>query len=51
MVIAGPDYECIYADVGTNGRASDGGVWGKCGLSEDIENGKVSFPEASCLPH
>ena len=22
MVVAGPDYECIYADVGTNGRIS-----------------------------
>ena len=27
MAVAGPNYECIYADVGTNGRISDGGVW------------------------
>ena len=27
MAVAGPDYECLYADVGTNGRVSDGGVW------------------------
>lgn len=26
MVIAGPDYECLYADVGRNGRMNDGGV-------------------------
>ena len=26
MAVAGPDYECLYADVGTNGRISDGGV-------------------------
>ena len=29
LAVAGPNYECIYADVGTNGRASDGGVWSK----------------------
>jgi hypothetical protein len=27
MAVAGPDYGCIYADVGTNGRVADGGVW------------------------
>lgn len=26
MAVAGPDYECIYADIGTNGKVSDGGV-------------------------
>ena len=26
MAVSGPDYECLYADVGTNGRVSDGGV-------------------------
>ena len=24
MAVAGPDYECLYADVGTNGCVSDG---------------------------
>ena len=27
--IAGPDYECLWADVGCNGRNNDGGVWNK----------------------
>ena len=44
MAIAGPDYECLYADVGTNGRVSDGGVWNKCGLSQAIEDGIISLP-------
>ena len=44
MAIAGPDYECIYADVGTNGRISDGGLWNKCSLSQVIEDGSVSLP-------
>jgi hypothetical protein len=26
MAVAGPNYESIYADVGTNGRVADGGV-------------------------
>ena len=29
MAVAGQDYECHYADVGTNGRISDGGVFNK----------------------
>ena len=26
MTIAGPSYECLYADVGTNGRVNPGGA-------------------------
>ena len=26
LAIAGPDYECIYADIGRNGRMNDSGV-------------------------
>ena len=33
MAVAGPDYECLYADVGMNGRVSHGGVWNKCGIA------------------
>ena len=51
MAVAGPDYECIYADVGTNGRISDGGVWNKCSLSQGIQDGTVSLPPPKCLPH
>ena len=29
LAVAGPHYNCIYADVGTNGRISDGRVWAK----------------------
>ncbi|XP_065061359.1 uncharacterized protein LOC135688440 [Rhopilema esculentum] len=50
MAVAGPDYECIYADIGTNGRVSDGGVWNKCTLSKKIETGELSLPAPSCLP-
>lgn len=50
MAVAGPDYECVYADVGTNGRVSDGGVWNKCELTKAIEDGTVVLPPPKCLP-
>ena len=50
MAVAGPDYECLYADVGTNGRVSDGGVWNKCRISQDIEDGSIILPPPQCLP-
>ena len=33
MAVANSNYEFIYVDVGRNGRASDGGVWGNCSLA------------------
>jgi len=42
IAVAGPDYEFIYADVGTNGRFSDGGLWNNCSLSGGLEDGSVS---------
>ena len=50
MAVAGPDYECLYADVGTNGRISDGGVFNKCGLAKLIDDGTISLPPPKCLP-
>ena len=26
LAVAGPDYECLYADIGSNGRMNDSGV-------------------------
>ena len=48
LAVAGPNYECVYADVGTNGRISDGGVWNKCSLSRGLEDGSVSFHLSVC---
>ena len=44
MAIAGPNYECLYADVGTNGRANDAGIWDKCSFKETIYEGNCTFP-------
>ncbi|GFV33301.1 DDE Tnp4 domain-containing protein [Trichonephila clavipes] len=40
----------LYIDVGTNGRVSDGGVWGKSKLRQAITNGDMNIPEAAALP-
>ena len=46
MAIAGPD----YADVGTNGRVNDGGVWNKCGISSATEDKTLAIPSPGTLP-
>ena len=50
MAIAGPSYECLYADVGANGRVNDSGVWNKCGFLKALENQELSIPNPRCLP-
>lgn len=27
MAISGPDYKCLYADIGSNKRVNDSGIW------------------------
>ena len=50
LAIAGPDYECLFADIGTNGRVSDGGVWNKSKIEQMIENKQIELPADRCLP-
>ena len=50
MAIASPKYQCLYADVGTNGRVSDGGVWNNCGLLNSLENSSLELPNPRPLP-
>ena len=45
MATAGSSYECLYADVGTNGRVNDGGASNKCGFSKALENQELSIPK------
>ncbi|KAK4314364.1 hypothetical protein Pmani_006866 [Petrolisthes manimaculis] len=51
MALVDADYKFLYADVGTNGRASDGGVWNKCKLKEDIEYEEIGIPPPANLPN
>ena len=43
MTVAGPDYECIYADVGANGRCSDGGISSNSNLSKQIKENSLGI--------
>ncbi|XP_071582147.1 uncharacterized protein, partial [Temnothorax nylanderi] len=40
----------IYADVGTNGRISDKGVWNKCSLKRHLEENTINVPPPAPLP-
>ena len=44
MAIAGTEYECLYADVGSNGRVNDSGIWNKTSLLQGIQDGSVKLP-------
>ena len=50
LAIAGPDYECIYADVGSNGRMNDAGVWNSFDLRKRIEDDDLEIPAPTPLP-
>ena len=51
MAIAGPEYECLYADIGSNSRVNDSGVWNKSSLLEGIQDGSVKLPSNDALPN
>ena len=42
MIVAGANYEVIWADVGLNGRVSDGGVFRRSKLGQRLEEGKFT---------
>ena len=51
MAIAGPEYECFYANVGSNGRVSDSGIWNKTSLLQGIQDESVKLPNDEKLPN
>lgn len=53
MAVFGVDYECLWADVGANGRASDGGVWQRSGLKRLLssQDNSLCLPASKPLPH
>ncbi|MGH0146353.1 UNVERIFIED_CONTAM: hypothetical protein FKN15_007788 [Acipenser sinensis] len=50
MALVDADLKFLYADVGTNGRVSDGGVWNKCTLSQALQDNSLHLPQPSALP-
>ena len=51
MAIAGPEYECLYAGVGSNGRINDSGIWNKTSLLQGIQDGSVKLLNDEKLPN
>ena len=45
LAIASPEYECLYADVGSSGKVNDSGIWNKCSLLQAIDDESVKLPE------
>ena len=52
LAVIGPKYEVLWADVGTNGRASDGTIWQRSDFKSALssEQNPLSIPEAVPLP-
>ena len=49
LAIAGPNYKCLFADVGTNGKMNDSGIWNESSLRCAIENREIVLPEPRAL--
>ena len=49
LAAAGPNYQCLYADIGTNGRTADGGIWKKTSLLKSIEKEELGVPSPTPL--
>ena len=44
MAIAGPDFKCLYAQIGSNCTVNDGWVWSKSRLLQSIDGlGKLQI--------
>lgn len=50
MVLCDADYNITYANIGSKGKISDGGVFRNCTLSKRLKNGTLNFPTPRCLP-
>lgn len=50
MAIVNSNYEFIMADVGINGRISDGGVFGYTAFGKALANESLKIPKPRTLP-
>lgn len=51
LIVAGSDYEVIWADVGMNGRVSDGGVLNRSKFGQLLYEDKLNLPDSKPLPY
>ncbi|KAJ8685853.1 hypothetical protein QAD02_021646 [Eretmocerus hayati] len=50
LAIVDAQLRFIYVDIGTNGRASDRGIWNNCAFKQCMDSQKIPFPGPSRLP-
>ena len=50
LVVAGPNYECLYVDVGANGRHTDGRIWGNSSIAKLLDDDKFGAPKPQKIP-
>ena len=50
LVVAGPNYECLYAVVGANGRCSDGRIWVNSSIAKLLNDDKLGVPKPQKIP-
>ena len=50
MAMVDSYYRFLYADVGCQGRVSDGGVFAGCTLADALENRTTNIPDPAPLP-
>ncbi|KAG0720457.1 Protein ALP1-like [Chionoecetes opilio] len=50
MALVDADCNFMYVDVGASGRASDSGVWDRCGLKDALEKARLNIPPVASLP-
>lgn len=51
LALVDANYKFLFVDVGTQGRASDAGVWDKCILRQYLEGGRLGVPAPASLPY
>ena len=52
LAVFGPDYQCLWASVGTNGRSPDSAIWQNSDLKKALSSvdNTLSLPKAKPLP-
>ncbi|PFX12150.1 hypothetical protein AWC38_SpisGene23938 [Stylophora pistillata] len=50
--VFGPDYQCLWASAGTNGRSPDSAIWQNCDLKKalSLSHNTLNLPKPRALP-
>ena len=51
LAIVGPNYECLYADIGSNGRLYDSDIRNNSDLQQKLENICLNIPDPGSFPY